>query len=158
MSERRCPYCHQVFSPSKCHTTQIVCSQPGCQQQRRSSYRRKKIAVDPSYRETCRQSARQWRKEHPGYWHQYRTAHPETVERNRERQKARDRKQHLKNLANNISASELTLCPATVWVRGAELHTLANNISAPAQIWILEAVSPLCPAAGDLANNIALAP
>jgi hypothetical protein len=80
------------------------------------------------------------------------------VERNRQQQKARERKQHLKTLANNIPASDLKLCPATVWVRGPELHELANNTSAPAQIWILEAVAPPCLAAGALANNIPLAP
>jgi len=158
MIERRCPYCLQTFSPSIYQPTQTVCSDPGCQRQRRSDYRRTKLADDPSYRESCRQSARQWRKQHPDYWKQYRQAHPSSVERNRQQQSTRDRKQHLKNLANNIAASDLKPCPATVWVVGAELHQLANNTSAPAQVWVLEALPPPPQPLGHLANNIALAP
>jgi hypothetical protein len=113
MNERRCPHCQKLFYPSRCQQEQIVCSDPGCQRERRSNYRRNKIAADPNYREACRQSARQWRKQHPDYWKQYRQIHPAAVERKRLRQKSRDRKQHLKHLANNISASDLRPCPAT---------------------------------------------
>jgi hypothetical protein len=158
MLERRCPYCRKNFYPSKCQREQIVCGESGCQAHRRADYRRKKIAADPSYLEACRQSARQWRKQHPDYWSAYRKAHPAGVARNRERQKARDRRQHLANLANNISASDLKLCAAKVWVLGSELHDLANNTSAPAQVWVLEALSPTGEAGIRLANNTALAP
>jgi hypothetical protein len=127
MNERRCPHCHKLFYPSRSHREQIVCSDPGCQQERRSNYRRKKITADPNYREACRQSARQWRKQHPDYWKQYRQAHPAAVERNRLQQKSRECKQHLKHLANNISASDLRPCPATVWVAGAPLYDLLRN-------------------------------
>src|SRR5579864_4929696 len=142
MIERRCPYCHKSFIASKCQPSQTVCGQADCQRRRRSSYRRNKIAADQKYREACRQSARQWRKEHPDYWRQYRQAHPASVERNRQQQKSRDRKQRLTRLANNIPASDLKLCPATVLVLGPELHALANNTSAPVQVWVLEAVRP----------------
>jgi hypothetical protein len=158
MIERRCPHCHKLYCPSLCQPAQTVCCDPDCQQQRRSNYRRNKIATDANYREACRQSARQWRKQHPDYWKQYRQDHPAAVERNRQQQKARDCKRHLKHLANNIAASDLKSCPATVWVVGTELHNLANNTSAPAQLWILEAVPPLHPDGGHLANNIPLAP
>ena len=158
MIERRCPYCHQSFVASRCQPAQTVCSQPGCQRQRRVSYRRKKIAVDPNYAEACRQSARQWRKQHPDYWNQYRQTHPASVERNGQQQKSRDRKRRLQTLANNISASGLKLCPATVLVLGPELHALANNTAAPVQVWVLEAVRPANQATAHLANNISLAP
>lgn len=158
MIERRCPYCHQTFIASKCQPAQTICSQAGCQQRRRSSYRRTKLAADPHYAEACWQSARQWRKQHPDYWKQYRQTHPDSVERNRQQQKSRDRKQHLRNLANNIPASDLKLCPATVLVLGPELHALANNTSAPVQLWVLKAVPPSNQVPGHLANNIPLAP
>jgi len=157
MIERRCPYCLKAFSPSPYQLTQTVCGNPKCQQQRRSNYRRTKLAGDSNYREACRQSARQWRKQHPDYWKQYRQAHPASVERNRQQQNARDRKQHLQKLANNISASDLKPCPATVWVLGSALSELANNTSAPTQVWVLEALLPPPPPAGRLANNIPLA-
>ena len=69
---RCCPYCQQSFEPSKSHPHQLVCSRPECQRRRHADYRRAKIANDPSYAEKCRQSARQWRKEHSEYWDQYR--------------------------------------------------------------------------------------
>jgi len=158
MIERRCPHCHRLFYPLSYQQAQSVCCDPGCQRQRRLQYRRSKIASDPHYREACRESARQWRKQHSGYWKQYREGHPATVERNRAKQKARDCKRHLKHLANNIPASELKLCPSRVWLLGSELHHLANNISAPVQLWVLEALPPPHLAANHLANNIPLAP
>src|SRR5271154_1831893 len=158
MIERRCPHCLKTFHPSKYQPAQTVCGDPGCQRQRRSTYRQTKLANDPNYREACRQSARQWRKQHPDYWLQYRQAHPSSAERNRQQQTSRDRKQHLQKLANNISASDLKPCPAIVWVLGSQLSQLANNTSAPTQVWVLEALpSPPSPPT-RLANNIPLAP
>lgn len=157
MPPHRCRYCQQSFQPSKCHPDQLVCSGPECQRQRRADYRRDKLATDPAYAEKCRESARKWRKQHPDYWTEYRQAHPSTVTRNREQQNARDRKQHLKNLANNTLASELIPCPATVWLMGTEWRELANNTSAPTQLWILQSLPRRRPVTAALANNTALA-
>jgi hypothetical protein len=154
---RRCPYCQQSFQPSPCHPHQLICSRPECQRQRRAEYRRQKLAADPGYAERCRESARQWRKEHPSYWGQYRQAHPASVARNRAQQQARDGKRHLTHLANNTLASDLKRCPATVWLVGPGLHDLANNTLAPAQLWILEGLPHRIPAPPRLANNTALA-
>jgi hypothetical protein len=153
---RRCPYCQQSFQPSRCHPDQLICSRPECQRLRRADYRRQKLASDSDYAERCRQSARQWRKEHPEYWDRYRQSHPESVVRNREQQQARDCKRHLANLANNTLASDLKRCPGTVWLMGSGLHELANNTLAPAQLWILEALPRRPPSAAPLANNTAL--
>ena len=157
MPPRSCRYCQQSFQPSKCHPDQLVCSDSECQRQRRADYRRGKLTNDPAYAERCRESAREWRKQHPDYWTEYRQAHPVSVERNREQQSARDRKQHLKILANNTLASKLRPCPATVWLMGSEWLELANNTSAAAQLWILEALPRRKPVAAALANNTALA-
>lgn len=142
MVERRCRYCQQVFQSSKYQPQQSVCGSSECQRQRRRDYHRDKIANDPEYAEVCRDSLRKWRQRHPGYWKQYRESHPTSVERNREQQKARDCKRRLRNLANNTSASELKPCPTTVWLLGPELRDLANNNSAPTQLWVLEALPP----------------
>jgi hypothetical protein len=157
MIERRCRHCHRAFYPLSCQQAQMVGCDPGCQRPRRAQYRRSKIASDPHSREACRESARQWRKQHPDYWKQYREDHPAAVERNRVQQQARDCKRHITRLANNIPASELKSCPAKIWLPGSELHQLANNISAPAQLWVLEAIPPARPAPPQLANNIPLA-
>jgi hypothetical protein len=129
------------FQPSKYQPEQAVCSSPDCQRQRRADYHRNKVATDPEYAESCRESARKWRKLKPGYWKQYRDAHPDSAGRNRQQQTSRDRRQKLLRLANNTSASELSPCPATVWVIGTELRDLANNNLAAAQVWVLQGLS-----------------
>lgn len=156
MPTRRCPYCQSSFEPAKIHPGQLVCGHAECQRQRRADYRQRKLASDPGYAESSRQSARQWRKQHPNYWSQYRRAHPESTQRNREQQQARDRKRHLLHLANNTLASELKPCPATVWLLGAGFDQLANNTVAPTQLWVLEALPSRVPSATALANNIAM--
>jgi hypothetical protein len=148
MGERRCRYCQQVFQPSKFQPRQAVCSGAECQRRRRTDYHREKIAADPEYGEVCRDSRRKWRASHPGYWKQYRENHPAAVERNRQQQKARDRKRRFRNLANNTSALDLKHSAAQVWLVGPGAAHLANNNSAPAQVWVIEAFgSPPSPPA-----------
>lgn len=142
MGERRCRYCQQVFQPSKFQPRQTVCGEAECQRKRRTEYHRKKIAGDPEYREVCRDSRRKWRGRHPEYWKQYRENHPTVVERNRAQQKLRDRKRRFANLANNTSALDLKHSAAQVWLVGSGAAHLANNNSAPAQIWVIEALAP----------------
>ena len=105
MSDRRCPYCQQVFQPARYHSQQVVCSRPSCQRQRRRDYQRQKIASDPVYRQVSQESSQKWRRAHPGYWKQYRQSHAEQAERNRQRQQRRDQKRRLVNLANNNLAT-----------------------------------------------------
>ena len=140
MGERRCRYCQQVFQPSKFQPRQAVCSGAECQRKRRIDYHREKIVADPEYREVCRDSRRKWRDRHPDYWKQYREKHPEAAEHNRQQQKFRDRKRRLRNLANNTSALDLKHSAAQVWLVGPGAAHLANNNSALAQIWVIEAL------------------
>ena len=138
MNERRCRYCDQQFQPSRCHPDQAVCSQRVCQQRRRADSRKQKLISDTEYREVCRESARKWRSDHPGYWQQYRAAHPQSVERNRTQQRQRDQRQHLIDLANNNSALNLKSVVAGVWLLGPAAEDLANNNLASAQVFILQ--------------------
>lgn len=142
MVERRCRYCEQTFQPSKFQPSQAVCGNAECQRRRARENRRHRLAVDAVYAESCRGSARKWRADHPDYWKQYRQAHPDSVAHNRDAQKARDRKRRLVHLANNTAASDLSPCPAAVWLLGPELRDLANNRPAAAQVWVLEGLRP----------------
>src|ERR1700679_1174506 len=63
-------------------------------------------------------------------------------DRNRSQQQLRDRKRRLCNLANNTSALDLKHSAAQVWLFGPGAAYLANNNSAPAQIWVIEALPP----------------
>jgi len=145
MVERRCRYCERIFQPSKHQPAQLVCSDPGCQRRRRAEYHRQKIAADPEYRQVCLDSPQKWRSRNPDYWRRYREQHPATLERNRQQQHVRDQKRRLRNLANNNSVFDLKHSAAGVWLVGAGLQNLANNNSAPAQVWVLEALPPRKP-------------
>ena len=142
MVERRCRYCRQVFQPSKFQPGQLVCSGPDCQRRRRSDSRRRKIAFDPEYRQVCQDSSRKWRIRNPEYWRRRRENSPALVERNRRQQRLRYQKRKLRDLANNNSAFDLKHSASQVWLVGTGLEHLANNNSAPAQIWVLEALPP----------------
>jgi hypothetical protein len=142
MVERRCLYCHQIFQPSKFQRRQAVCGEVDCQRRRRSDYHRGKLAADFEYREVCRDSPRKWRSHNPDYWKEYREKNPQSAERNRQQQRLRDRKRRLCNLANNTSALDLKYSAAQVWLIGPGVTDLANNNSAPAQVWVIEALSP----------------
>jgi hypothetical protein len=126
MGDRRCRYCQKSFPPSKFQPRQAVCSEAVCQRKRRAEYHRRKIAVDPEYREVTRDSPRKWRTRNPDYWKRYRKEHPKAVERNRQQQKLRDRRQRLRNLANNTSALDLKHSAAAVWLVGAGAEYLAS--------------------------------
>jgi len=145
--ERRCRYWERSFQPSRFQPGQTVCSQPECQKRRRADYRRQKLAADPEYLQTCLESARKWRARNPEYWRRHREEHAVAAERNRQRQRVRDQKRRLRNLANNNSAFDLKRSAVQVWLLGAGLQDLANNNSAPAQVWILEALPPRRPPA-----------
>jgi hypothetical protein len=142
MGERRCRYCQKSFEPSKFQPRQEVCSASDCQKRRRAGYRKQKISADPEYRQVCLDSSRKWRSRNPGYWKQYREEHPTAPEQNRQHQKVRDRRRRLRHLANNTSALDLKLCTAEVWLVGPGVAHLANNNSAPAHVWVIEALPP----------------
>lgn len=141
MGERQCLYCQQRFQPSKFQPRQAVCSESACQRRRHADYRRDKIASDSEYREVCRDSPKKWRARNPDYWKQYRIKNPSVVERNCQQQKLRDRKRRLRNLANNTSALDLKHCAAQIWLVGSGAADLANNTSAPSQVWVIEALA-----------------
>jgi hypothetical protein len=138
MGIRQCRYCERSFQPSKFQPRQSVCGDTACQRRRRADYHRQKIAADPEYRQVCLDSPQKWRSRNPEYWRQYREQHPQAVERNRQQQHVRDQKQRLRDLANNNSAFDLKHSAAEIWLLGPGLQNLANNNSAPAQVWILE--------------------
>lgn len=142
MDDRRCRYCQKLFRPSKYQPRQMVCGDPLCQRRRRADYHREKVATDPEYREVCRDSLRKWRSSNPDYWKSYRRDHPAAAERNRQQQQARDRKRRLRHLADNTSALDLKHSAAQVWLVGSGASRLANNNSAIAQVWVIEALAP----------------
>jgi hypothetical protein len=146
MSDRRCRYCQQLFQPSRFHPHQIICGRPYCRRHHRREYHRRKIETDAVYRQVCRDSQQKWRARNPDYPRQYRQSHPESVERNRQAQRRRDRRRHLQNLVKNNLALDLKHAAAEVWLLGPDTRHLAKNNLSFSQVLILQ-TAPSGPAA-----------
>ena len=140
LSSRRCLYCQQIFQPSRYRPKQIVCSDAGCQQRRRTDYHRQKIASDPVYAEVVHDSQRKWRQTHSGYSKQYRQSHAASVARNRRQQQRRDQQRRIQNLAKNNLALDLKRSVSEVWFVGPGVKDLAKNNLACAQVFIYQPV------------------
>lgn len=131
MRPKVCPYCGREFKPSRYHPDQKICSSPECQRRRSADYRRRKLAEDPVYRDTCSNSREKWRDKNPGYMKRYLAARRA---RNRidfeESPQAGNLRALLDRLKNNV-ALELKSSEATIWLlcpRGLldERNTLAR--------------------------------
>ena len=126
-----CPYCREPFSPSRYRPDQAVCSAPGCQRERRAAYHRQKLAVDAEYREQCRESRRQWRKQHPDYMRTYRdttqgqSADPRTM---------------LEGVKNNVDG-KLTIWSGKVFL----VERNVKNILAKTEIIVITALAKRTP-------------
>ena len=94
----------------------------------------------------CRDSQQKWRARHPNYPRQYRQAHPESVQRNREDQRQPDRKRRLQRLVKNNLALDLKRSPAQVWLVGPAAHSLVKNTLASSNLFIFQLLE-LAPAA-----------
>ncbi|HVZ16956.1 MAG TPA: hypothetical protein VG897_07560 [Terriglobales bacterium] len=140
-SSRCCRYCQQIFQPSKYHPQQSVCSGPACQRRRRSEDHRDRIRKDSAYAGDVRASQKKWRQANPDYWKQYRKEHPDSTDRNRQKQKRRDQKRRLVNLAKNTLALDLKREASEVWLLGPGVEDLAKNNLASAKVFIYQPVN-----------------
>jgi len=116
MSVRICTYCQQEFEPSRYHPDQHVCSSKECQRRRRADYHRKKLKVDPLYREQCLDSQRKWRARNRGYMKRY----------------------LLKRFNKKLSESEISKLVREHRLLGLNENTLALNLRPlTAAIWLI---------------------
>ena len=92
MSEVPCCHCGELFPSSPRHKNQRFCGKPECQRARKAAWQRHKIQTDPDYRFNQKLSQKEWAKNHPGYWKEYRKRHPDKAERNRILQAIRNRR------------------------------------------------------------------
>jgi hypothetical protein len=140
--ERGCLYCQQSFAPSPYRPQQRVCGQLDCQKRRKTDYHRHKRKRDSVYAQTCQNSQKNWRQEHPDYQRQYRQTHPQAAGRNREGERQRYRFRQLANLAKNNLAFDLKRCAAEVWLLSPAGSVLAKNSLALSQIFIVQQLTP----------------
>ncbi len=95
MEKRRCPACHKLFHPRPQSPGQKFCSAAECQRERKRRWQKARRASDSDYRDNDVQANRNWRSRHPGYWRTYRRKHLQSVIRNRDKQRERDRSKRL---------------------------------------------------------------
>ncbi|WP_373499610.1 hypothetical protein [Desulfococcus sp.] len=92
MEQIPCCHCGDFFTPSPRHKAQVYCLKPPCRRARKAAWKRNKIQTDPDYRYNHKLANQKWAKANPGYWKDYRSGHPEYVERNRLLQTVRNRR------------------------------------------------------------------
>ena len=112
---RRCTHCRAQFVPNPRVKTQRFCSHKPCQRARKTHWQRDQLASDPDYRANQRDCQRNWQRQHPHYWRQYRQKRADYRERNRRRQRQRDHTRRLGLLAKMDAFAPLRLIPSGIY-------------------------------------------
>ena len=133
-----CRYCHNPFDPSPFHPKQTVCTSPECQRRRRCDYHRDKIDRDSCYRQSCLDSQKKWRENHPDYQRSYRSKNEACVQQNRKKQQQRNQKRRLALIVKNNLAIDLKRLSARVWMTGPGLEEIVKNNLAISQVVIFQ--------------------
>ena len=140
MAHHRCPYCRELFDPSRYHPDQVVCSGRECQRRRRTDYHRQKAHNDPTYRDQCTDSQEKWRDEHPEYMRNYRRKHGRPPAKTPPAPKfSRALGRILECVKNNV-AIDLTACPAKIWLITGDERV--KNILASVQLILIQGLPP----------------
>ncbi len=91
-----CAHCHEAFTAQR-NPLQQYCGHQACQNARKCHWRKQKRADDPDYRQNQRRANQKWRKQHSvTYWRQYRAAHADYTQHNRQQQGNRDQQRSQK--------------------------------------------------------------
>jgi hypothetical protein len=101
---RRCLACARLLQLIPQVPDQSYCSSEACQRERRKLWQRDKRQDDSAYQANQAKAQRAWSQRNPDYWKQYREAHPEYAERNRQQQQKRNLERRSGNIAKkNVS-------------------------------------------------------
>lgn len=134
MESKRCLACGCVFHPRPQNPRQSYCPATPCQRERRRRWQRAKRRKDTDYRENQRSAQQAWLRRHPDYWKQYRATHPESVEKNRLRQRQRRRVAAAGRVAKmDVSAPDFPLASGTY-----RLIRLAPGRVAKMDAWMIK--------------------
>jgi hypothetical protein len=93
-----------MFVPKAQTPGQCFCEDERCQRERRRRWQKSKRRNDADYRDNERRNQRAWAEGHPQYWQDYRREHPEYTERNRQQQRARDRRRRAAEAGSSVLA------------------------------------------------------
>ena len=115
MKKPRCVCCGKSFQSRPQVPNQSCCAAPEYQRERRRHWRQGKLITDPDFRDNQSRAQRAWMIRNPEYWREYRAAHPEYVERNRNRQRTNVPLVHVPPLAKMEVSMCLIPLPAGVY-------------------------------------------
>lgn len=101
LKKKRCAHCRRWFRPDprtirgdEEESCQRYCLKPVCRKARKKEAQAKWLAKTPDYfkSDAHKEDCRNWVKENPDYWKDWRKDNPDYVEANRQRQRIRDRR------------------------------------------------------------------
>jgi len=115
-----CPWCQKVFIPNpRLKERQISCGEPECKREQKHLSQRQWMLKE---KEAYIQNQRDWRKNNPDYWQEYRAGHPEYTVRNREQTRIRRSLKRL-GLQKRIDILQLSEKQMEFW----DLHRFAKS-------------------------------
>lgn len=113
-----CLGCRQHKPANPClKEPQQYCGERECQRARKNAWQKAKRAASSEYRVRQNAGLARWREERPlhRYQKEYRAAHPQYVEKNREQQRTRNRKRRARDASSRIvkmdAFSQATVAP-----------------------------------------------
>ena len=108
-----CHHCGEEVPQNPRIKNQKYCPAKECQECRRLSWKREQYNENKRYREKSRVRGEKWREDYPGnkYQKDYRDAHPEYVNRNREQQRIRNKKRQKEQVTMIVKTDSLLLQP-----------------------------------------------
>lgn len=137
MECRQCLACGDDFRPRTQVREQRYCGKPACQRERRRRWKWNKRHSDEDYRQNQAMAQRAWATAHAGYWRDYRQAHPEYVERNRQLQRDRDRRRAAGDLAKGNASEPICAVPSGVYRLAPVAADLAKRNAWTVKITVL---------------------
>jgi len=143
MRNKRCIVCRKSFKPHPQVPNQSYCSAPECQRERRRRWQQNKLQADPDYRDNQSRAQRAWMDSNPKYWREYRKAHPDYVESNREKQRTRTLPPKKPEIAKmDVSALQLSFPSGVYRLRPVVVSNLAKMDACIVEITFLSAICP----------------
>jgi len=140
VKSKLCLACRQPFQSRHQVPKQSYCSSPACQHERRRRWQRDKLHTDPDYRDNHSRAQKAWLDRNPDYWREYRSTHPEYVERNRLMQQARNAKIMAGHVAKIDASTSVIPLPSGVY----HLSLVTDSGIAKIDVWTVEITVHSC--------------
>jgi hypothetical protein len=137
MESKLCTACGRQFIPHLNSPRQVYCSKPACQRVRKRKWQQQKLKSDPDYAENQARAQQAWSTSHADYWRQYRQAHPDYANQNREMQTGRNARNRGKPIAkmDDFNGREgVPNLPSGLY----QIHPMPDSVIAKMDVWTVE--------------------